>query len=284
MAGDPIAEAVRTSDRDRYLAALYAPAGRRADLMALYAFNAEIAGVRDRVREALAGEIRLQWWRDTVASGDPAGGGHPLAAALAGAIEAHKLPRAAFDAYLEARIFDLYDDPMPTRSDLEGYCGETASAMIQLSALMLDPAAAAKVSDLAGHAGCAQAIAGLLRLLPEHRRRGQCYLPRDMLAAVGTTPEAFVTGGDEAAAARAVVAMAALASEHLAAFLGGASSLPPSLRPVFLPAALAGAYLDAIVRDPAAALSRSAGISNLRRHWLLLRAASGRWPAPLSLT
>jgi phytoene synthase len=284
MAGDAIADAVRAADRDRYLSALYAPAGRRAGLLALYAFNAEIAGIRDRIREALPGEIRLQWWRDTIASGDGSGAGHPLAAALAGAIAAHGLPRAAFDAYLEARIFDLYDDPMPSRTDLEGYCGETASALIQLSVLVLDRAAAAGTADLAGHAGCAQAIAGLLRLLPIHRRRGQCFLPRDMLAAVGTTPEAFVSGADEAAAARAVAAMVALGSEHLAAFLAGADSLPPSLRPAFLPVALVPAYLAVVARDEAAALSRSADISNLRRHWLLLRAASGRWPAPLSLT
>ena len=47
---------VRAADRDRYLAALYAPEDKRADLLALYAFNAEIAGVRDRVRQALPGD------------------------------------------------------------------------------------------------------------------------------------------------------------------------------------------------------------------------------------
>ena len=287
MAGntlDPIAEAVRAADRDRYLSALYAPEGRRAGLLALYAFNAEIAGIRDRIREALPGEIRLQWWRDVIASGDSSGGGHPLAAALVHAIEAHGLPRAAFDAYLEARIFDLYDDPMPGRADLEGYCGETASAVIQLAALVLDPAAAPKVTELAGHAGCAQAIVGLLRLLPIHRRRGQCFLPRDMLAAVGTTPEGFLAGDDEDAACRAVAAMAALGAEHLSVFLSGAGSLRPSLRPAFLPVALAPAHLAAVLRDPPEQLSPSEDIYHIPRPCILHRAASGRWPAPLALT
>ena len=44
---------------------------------------------------------------------------------------------------------------MPSRNDLEGYCGETASVIFQLAALILDPQAARSVSDLAGHAGCA---------------------------------------------------------------------------------------------------------------------------------
>nr|MDQ2705339.1 squalene/phytoene synthase family protein [Pseudomonadota bacterium] len=57
----PLLDLVRAADRDRYIAALYAPEDRRADLLALYAFNAEIAGIRDRISQALPGEIRLQW-------------------------------------------------------------------------------------------------------------------------------------------------------------------------------------------------------------------------------
>ncbi len=49
------AELVRTADRDRYLAALFAPAERRDALFALYAFNVEIGRVREVAREAAAG-------------------------------------------------------------------------------------------------------------------------------------------------------------------------------------------------------------------------------------
>ena len=30
---------------------------------------------------------------------------------------------------VDARVFDLYDDPMPSLNDLEGYCGETSSSL-----------------------------------------------------------------------------------------------------------------------------------------------------------
>src|SRR5690606_19206502 len=104
---------------------------------------AETAAIRDRVSQPLPGEIRLQWWRDVISAGSAeAGAGHPVAEALLRAIERHKLPRQAFLNYLDARIFDLYDDPMPTRGDLEGYCGETAAAIIQLSSIVLDADAA----------------------------------------------------------------------------------------------------------------------------------------------
>ena len=122
---------------------------------------------------------------------------------------------------LEARIFDLYDDPMPSRTDLEGYCGETAAALIQLAAMVLDPVEAPRFAELAGRAGCAQAITGLLLLLPLHRKRGQCFVPVDILAAAGSSPEEFVAGDGGSGAKRAVAAMIALARDHLSAFEQG---------------------------------------------------------------
>ncbi|WP_292591040.1 phytoene/squalene synthase family protein [Mesorhizobium sp.] len=279
MAGTPniVMDRVRAADPDRYLSALYAPADKRDALLALYAFNAEIASVRDRVHEPLPGEVRLQWWRDVIMAEGEAETGHPTADALRAAITASHLPKVAFDNMLEARIFDLYDDPMPSRTDLEGYCGETAAALIQLAALVLDPTAAPHFAELAGRAGCAQAITGLLLLLPLHRRRGQCYVPAEILAAAGTTQEEFVKGDGGPGAERAVAAMIALARDHLGAFEKGAPALPVSLRPAFLPLALTRAYLtriDSADRSPRLA---TATLSTLRRHWLLLRHAMRGW-------
>lgn len=274
----PLMELVRAADRDRYVAALYAPEDRRADLLALYAFNAEISGIRERVSQALPGEIRLQWWRDVIAAGDAeAGAGHPVAEALLAAIERRNLPRQAFQNYLDARIFDLYDDPMPTRGDLEGYCGETAAAILQLSSLVLDADAAVRTAELAGHAGCAQSITGLLRRLPLHRRRGQCYVPKDILAAAGTSPEEFVAGDGGPNAPRAVAAMIALAREHLAAFERGAGALPPVLRPAFLPLAPVGAQLAKMQGREKELLGGSLDIGAWRKHWLMFRRATSGW-------
>jgi phytoene synthase len=274
----PLLDLMRAADRDRYLAALYAPEDKRGDLLALYAFNAEISGVRDRISQALPGEIRLQWWRDVISADDAgAGAGHPVADALLETIERNGLPRQAFRNYLDARIFDLYDDPMPTRGDLEGYCGETAAAIIQLSSLVLDFKAAAGASELAGHAGCAQAITGLLRLLPLHRRRGQCYVPKDILAAAGMTPEEFVTGDGGPNAPRAVAAMIALAREHLSIFERNAAALSQSLRPAFLPLALTDVQLTRMQGREKELLSASLDIGAWRKHWLMFRRAAGGW-------
>jgi len=274
----PLLDLVRTADRDRYLAALYAPAEKRGDLLALYAFNAEISSVRDRVSQALPGEIRLQWWRDVLAAEDAAAGaGHPVAEALLEAIDRNSLPRQTFQNYLDARIFDLYDDPMPTRGDLEGYCGETAAAVLQLSSIVLDPEAATGTAELAGHAGCAQAITGLLRLLSLHRRRGQCYVPRDILAAAGVSPAEFLAGDGGPNAPRAVAAMIALAREHLAAFERGAAALPQLLRPAFLPLSLTGAQLAKMQGREKELLTASIDVGAWRKHWLMFRRATKGW-------
>src|SRR3569833_2834102 len=104
---------VREADKDRYLSALFAPSDRRGPLFALYAFAHEIATVRDRAREPMPGEIRLQWWRD-VLNGERAGEAHanPIAAALTETIARFSLPVQRLLDYIEAHSFDLYDDPV----------------------------------------------------------------------------------------------------------------------------------------------------------------------------
>src|SRR5258706_7401227 len=64
----PVAALVRRHDRDRYQTVLFAPAARREALFALYAFNYEIARVRESVTEPMLGQIRLQWWRANIAA------------------------------------------------------------------------------------------------------------------------------------------------------------------------------------------------------------------------
>ena len=109
------AELVRTADRDRFLAPLFAPAEYRGALHALYAFNVEVTRVRDVAREPLPGEIRLQWWSE-VLSGGRAGeaSANPVASALLTTIERHRLAAPALTALIDAHRFDLYDEPMAT--------------------------------------------------------------------------------------------------------------------------------------------------------------------------
>lgn len=266
---------LRTTDIDRYLACLLMPEDRRGAVAALYAFNAELARIRDIIREPLPGEIRLQWWRDVLeggAAGDALA--NPLAAGLLQAIEDFRLPRAPLAAMTEARIFDLYDDPMQSRAMFEGYAGETASALIQLTAMVLDPENAQQASDASGHAGIAQLVAGCLLLLPTHIRRHQVYIPGDILAATGLDAGAFLAGEDQARLGAALSAFIGYGRDHLRKARAAAQqALTDQASPAFLPVALAEPVFDRAEKLGAAALAELRPASQLKRQWRLWRAS-----------
>ncbi|MDX3925460.1 MAG: phytoene/squalene synthase family protein [Shinella sp.] len=268
---------LRDTDRDRYLACLLAPEAKRGPLAALYAFYAEIARIRDVVHEPLPGEIRLQWWRDLL-EGQSAGdaGGNPLAAALLRCISAHRLPVDVLVNMTEARIFDLYNDPMESRAALEGYAGETASALIQLASLILDHENAARSADAAGHAGVAQTVAGTLLLLPIHRRRGQVYIPSDLLAATGLSPQDLIAGKDGEAAGRAIEAFCGLGRDHLRKAREASGGISPGNFPAFLPISVAPYILDRAEALGAALLDRQILPAQWRRQWWMWRALRRR--------
>lgn len=261
---------VRDLDRDRYVADLFAPAGRRGALFALHAFNAEVSRVREAITTPLAGEVRLQWWREALAgSGQGDVRANPVAAALLESIEAYRLPRASLEALLEARQFDLYDDAMPTVNDLEGYAGETSSALIRLATLVLAPEAGPASAEAAGHAGVAYAVTGLLRAFPVHARRGQCYLPLDLLGAHGLTREDAVSGEASPALKEVLAALRALARRHYEAAMTAMAGVSPAELPAFLPLMLVPADLDRMERphDPFAAVPVTPALLRLWRLW-----------------
>ncbi|MFD1744240.1 phytoene/squalene synthase family protein [Rhizobium helianthi] len=262
---------LRDTDRDRYLACLLSPAEKRGHLAALYAFNAEIARIREVTHQPLAGEIRLQWWRDLLegqAQGDA--GGNPIARCLLETIEHFQLPKQFLLDMLEARTFDLYDDPMPDRSALEGYAGETASAILQMAAMILDHDAARSVTEVAGHAGVAQAIAGSLLLLPFHRRRGQLYIPQDILAATGLDRDTFLACEPRTSCDRAIEAMCALGMDHLGR-ARKAAPIPGSVISAFLPVANVEAILNMASREGATLLDQPVQLPQWRRQIAMLK-------------
>jgi phytoene synthase len=186
---------VRGADKDRFLATLFAPAAHRSALFALYAFNTEVAGIREHVREPLAGELRLQWWRDVLADGrKEEAAGHPVARALLEVIARCRLPSQSLNDLIEARAFDLYDDPMPSVAALEGYLVKTSSAIFALATHILDADGATELGGLVRDAGIAYALAGLLRAFPLHAARRQLYLPRDVLDRHQARPEDVFAG------------------------------------------------------------------------------------------
>ncbi|MBN9592126.1 MAG: squalene/phytoene synthase family protein, partial [Alphaproteobacteria bacterium] len=174
---------VRARDADRYFAALFAPKETRRRLFALYALNYELAHVGESVREPMVGDIRMQWWRETLES---ARDGHPrahvVAHALAAAMAAQDLPGDLFERMIEARGFDYLDGYFTDCAELESYAADTAGALMQLALRAVG--CGAVQDEAAREAGIAYALCGLLRALPHHAARRKLYLPLDVLAAI----------------------------------------------------------------------------------------------------
>lgn len=268
---------LRRDDPDRWLASLFVPKPARLHVHALYAFSLEIARVREIVSEPLLGEIRFQWWRDALEAED-AGDvtANPVAAALLDTIARFHLPKLPLLELIDARLFDLYDDPMDSVAALEAYAKATSSSLFRLATLVIDPVHAIQGLGVADHAGIAYALTGLLRALPWHIARGQIYIPLEILHAHGGD-RADIAAGRASPAVRAALAdFHGLVRSHLDIFLARLPSVPDHSRPAFLAASLCEAYLRQMEKRPHDSLGTLVELPQWRRQLILWNAAR-RW-------
>ncbi len=239
------AQEVRRYDRDRFATALFAPADRREDLLALYAFNVEVARVRETVTEPMMGRIRLQWWRETLEGlrDGEAGTKVPIADALGAAIRRHDLPAEPFERLIDAREGDLDDEPVQSLQQMEAYAEATSAELVRLALGVLGASGA---DQAAHHAGVAWALTGMLRATPFLAAQGRVNLPQDLLAQAGVHSRELLEGKPSQGLAQVSRAVAARAQEHLHQLRG--LRLPRAALPALLPATLARAYLGALDR------------------------------------
>lgn len=153
-----VLEMVRATDRDRFLAALFAAEPARAGLMALLAFDHELARIRGVTREPMLALIRFQWWREAavevVGNGIPRA--HPVVESLSEIARRAGIAAAPLVALIDAR-----------EAAVEGALdpAQTGAALADLELAMLG------VDDTASReAAHAVATARLMEAGPERKR------------------------------------------------------------------------------------------------------------------
>ncbi len=138
--GASLDEQVRAADPDRWLSSRFVgDAQARADLIALYALEAELLTIPTRVTQPLLAEMRYVWWRDQL-DGVFAGlarKGHPVLEALTDVVSRRGLERAPFEALITAHIGRVHGQP----HDLEAFY--TGPMQVAASVLGAPEAAAA---------------------------------------------------------------------------------------------------------------------------------------------
>ena len=172
------ADQLKQFDRDRYTICATTGQDARRALYALYAFNLEVAKIRETVSEPMLGQIRLQWWREAIEGiygGTPRE--HAVVTALADAVGRYNPSRARFDRLIDAREFDLEDNQPDTLDDLVIYADATSGELTCLALEMLG-ARDEETLTKGRHAGIAFALNGLLQAIPFHAAQRRCYLPK----------------------------------------------------------------------------------------------------------
>lgn len=191
-------DTVAAHDPDRHVATFFAPAAKRRALIALYAFDRELAHVGEAVREPMAGHVRLAWWREqlgAIADGRPPAS--PTARALGQTIKTHALPRALLEAVVDARAHDLDEAPFADEAAVEAHADATTGNIMRLATQVLG--AHESAGEACRQAAIAHAYATHIRGLLYFARLRRCRLPltwlgdeklnaEDLFAAEAMTP------------------------------------------------------------------------------------------------
>ncbi len=230
---------VRRYDRDRALTVLAAPQAAAADLAVLYAFNLEIALVRDSVTEPMLGRIRLQWWREALAelyAGAPRR--HAVLESLAALHRRKPLSRVYFERLIDARETE-FDDVIPADlAALESYADATSGNLLRLAAEAagVDPGSGDPASGDSGalirHVGIGFGLTGIARATLYLARRRQTLLPQSLLEKHRVSLDLLYELKPQPGLNAAIAELAASARGHLAAArrLRAPSALLPALR------------------------------------------------------
>ena len=274
--GDTPRRIARETDPDRSIAASFAPREARADLFALYAFNAGLARVAELVSEPGLGAIRLQWWREAIeraANGEASG--HPVADAIGNLIRRRDLSRERIAGLIDARSFDVGTKIMPDGAALDAYLDATAAALFALAAetMGLKDASAkdASVEQAARAAGTAYGLTGLMRALPVHASRGLVFLPADELRRHGTSPEQVLAGKTSDGLGELLADLRATAREALREAKALIDGIEAPARAAFVPLSLVDPYLAALEKNGRDPLHEIADINPLYRLWRMAR-------------
>jgi phytoene synthase len=183
---------LKTVDPDRWLATRFiGDAERRADVMALYAFDRELERARTAVSEPMLGEIRLAWWQEAVddAFAGRAPRAHPVVEALDLAVRRRAPDATLFEALIDARGREL--DPDPFDADAGAHAEASEGSVMALAGAMLDPQATADQFRAAGRAwGLSRLVLGG-RLSEAASARVGAEVSAALAQAPKLSPEAF---------------------------------------------------------------------------------------------
>ena len=190
------AEIVKEQDPDRFLMAALMPDYARNDLLALFAFNHEIAKTSEVVSEPMLGQIRLKWWLEHIEGIYKTGQSvrHEVLEPLARTIQQYDLPFAEFETLIMARSKDLEEGAFDTIDDFRAYCVDTNAPLLRLGQKIIEtgnpspdnslPVSSPVFAQEEGEQTAMNySLSGLFRAVPFYAGLNRCIFPKDKMEA-----------------------------------------------------------------------------------------------------
>jgi phytoene synthase len=262
----------RVQSRDQWLGALYAPPGPRDALFAAAAFDHEIRQALARARDPNLAAMRLAWWRGIIAGErrDEAAGS-PVALALSAAIEAYSLPRAMFEAMLDARLQEIAPQDDFNLAAFRAFADDSEGARLRLASLIA--AGGVELDEAHAHApaGMALALTRILGQLPFKAGSAPTLIPADVAGRHGVSGADFNARRASAGVIAACADLRGIARDELAEAERRLKGSSLAILPAFVPLGPLRLDLDRLERNAARPFDPPQEVSPLRRQWAIWR-------------
>jgi 15-cis-phytoene synthase len=267
------AQKVAQSGSSFYYSFRLLPPPRRTAISALYAYCREVDDAVDEVPDPGVARVKLAWWRtevDAIFTGTPQ---HPVALALAKAVERYGLAQSNLLTVIDGMQMDLEKARYVDFAELETYCDRVAGVVGLMSASIFGYEDASTLV-YARKLGVAFQLTNIIRDVGEDARRGRIYLPQDELARFGVAPSDVL----RAHSSPAFVELMRFQTERARAWYDSALAALPARdrraqRAGLAMAAIYRTLLDEIARDGYQVLDRRIALTPLRKLWIATRAA-----------
>ena len=251
-----------------YYAFLFLPPQRRRAITALYAFCREVDDIVDECTDTGVARTKLAWWRQELArlyAGQPQ---HPVARALAAAIQPFGIKHEYLAEIIDGMQMDLSQNRYLDFDALEQYCHRVAGVVGLLAASIFgyrDERTLAYAHTL----GLAFQLTNIIRDVGEDSRKGRIYLPLSEL-------QQFKVSADDILHARQTenfVHLMAFQIGRAERYYRAAFEQLPQLdrkaqRPGLIMAAIYRALLREIADDGCKVLSQRTALTPVRKLWI----------------
>lgn len=163
-----------------YYSFLFLPPERRRAITALYAFCREVDDVVDECTDTAIAQTKLAWWRQELARLYAGAPQHPVARALAPAIEPFGIKHEYLAEIIAGMEMDLSQNRYLDFAALEQYCHRVAG-VVGLLAASIFGYRDERTLVYAHTLGLAFQLTNIIRDVGEDSRKGRIYLPMDEL-------------------------------------------------------------------------------------------------------